>query len=421
MSPFNRLQNDVPHVWNMLSAAGRAAYFPKDGILGQTAEAKGKRLDATIGIALEDDGSPMRLSEIESVVRLPPRDVVPYAPSYGLPEFRREWQRLQRVKNPSLRGPASLPVVAAGLTHALRVAGDLFLDDGDTLIFPKPYWGNYDLLYAQAQLRTYPLFSGEGFNVNGLRAQLLRGSPGKRVVLLNFPNNPTGYTPTRSEADGIVQAIRDAADAGSSVVVLIDDAYFGLTYTADAEPESLFVQLCDLHERVLAVLIDGCSKEDFAWGLRVACITFGVRGLTDAAAKALEDKAAGLIRGSVSSASMLAQNVLLSAFRSPQHEAEKQKHFTTLKARFHAAVHEARRAEYAGMWTMLPCNSGYFLCLKLAEHLDAETVRKRLLADDVGVIALPGNLLRIAFSSIPEKNLQELFSKIHSSGHQKTL
>jgi len=52
----------------------------------------------------------------------------------------------------------------------------------------------------------------------------------KKVLLLNFPNNPTGYTPTEEEQKALVEAIKEAAEAGKKVVVWVDDAYFGLVY-----------------------------------------------------------------------------------------------------------------------------------------------------------------------------------------------
>ena len=42
-----------------LSTAGERMYFPYGGILGQGAEAKSCRINATIGMAFEEDGSPL--------------------------------------------------------------------------------------------------------------------------------------------------------------------------------------------------------------------------------------------------------------------------------------------------------------------------------------------------------------------------
>lgn len=92
-------------------------------------------------------------------------------------------------------------------------------------------------------------------------------------MILNFPNNPTGYTPGLKEGDEIVAAVKEAAEAGINVVVVTDDAYFGLFFE-DSLKESLFGKLADLHPRVLAVKVDGATKEEFVWGFRVGFITY---------------------------------------------------------------------------------------------------------------------------------------------------
>ena len=51
------------------------------------------------------------------------------------------------------------------------------------------------------------------------------------IVLLNFPNNPTGYMPTEAESRSIADdAGRARPSAARKVVALLDDAYFGLFY-----------------------------------------------------------------------------------------------------------------------------------------------------------------------------------------------
>jgi aspartate/methionine/tyrosine aminotransferase len=68
-------------------------------------------------------------------------------------------------------------------------------------------------------------------------------------VLLNFPNNPTGYSPSPEEASAIVKAIVAAADAGTDILAICDDAYFGLFHEPGLYTESLFGQLATAHER----------------------------------------------------------------------------------------------------------------------------------------------------------------------------
>lgn len=414
-----RIARANPRVLEMLSARGRAIYFPSRGILGQSAEARGRRINATIGIALEDDGSPLCLPGVASRLDLDPRDAFPYAPSFGKPELRDRWQAMIRAKNPSLGdAPISRPVVTAALTHALSMCGYLFLDPDDRVIVPDLYWGNYGLIFQRAYdaaLDTYPTFAGGGFNVDGLRARLADGPPGKRVVLLNFPNNPTGYTPTDAEARAVADALVEAAEAGNDVVVLIDDAYFGLVYEDGVFRESMFALLAGAHERLLAVKIDGATKEDYAWGFRVGFVTYGVRGGTADLYDALESKTAGAIRGNISNAPHVAQSLLLRAFEGPDYAAQKKARYDLLRRRYDEvrAVLE-RHPEYRESFEPMPFNSGYFMCVRLKKH-DPETVRQILLRDfDTGLIAASG-LLRVAFSSTPTHLLAPLFANIHAA------
>src|SRR3989304_1310995 len=69
-----------------------------------------------------------------------------------------------------------------------------------------------------------PFSSGGGFNVAGLaRALAEEGAQREKLlVLLNFPNNPTGYVPTRAEGEAIVRALQGAAARGTRVVASLD-------------------------------------------------------------------------------------------------------------------------------------------------------------------------------------------------------
>ncbi len=70
------------------------------------------------------------------------------------------------AKNPSLAGKSfSMPIVTGGVTHALSLIGDLFVDKGDMVLLPDKFWENYELLFGvrfQAQLGLYPFFNACG-------------------------------------------------------------------------------------------------------------------------------------------------------------------------------------------------------------------------------------------------------------------
>ena len=209
-----------------------------------------------------------------------------------------------------------------------------------------------------------------------------------------------------------MNAIYDRAEAGDHLVILIDDAYFGLVYEEGVMKESLFAKLADLHERVLAVKIDGATKEDYAWGFRIGFLTYGNPNIDGAIAQVLEDKTAGVVRGTISNCCHLSQTLLLNAYRSVDFFRQKKEKEDVLRMRYEAVKDALRTPGYDRYFHALPFNSGYFMCVELCEGLDAEIVRKKLLSDyDTGVIAT-GNLIRIAYSSLPTELIAELFENL---------
>jgi aspartate/methionine/tyrosine aminotransferase len=422
------LNNDIlaanPHVFNLLSERGKAIYFPKRGILSQSAEAKGSTINATIGTALNDDGSPMALASLQGLLNMPGSESFNYAPSPGRPEIRKAWKEMLVRKNPQLAGKSiSSPIVTLALTHGLSMAGYLFVNPSDTVISPDLYWENYELIFKNAYhgaIETFPTFTGEnGFNVEGLRSCLLRQPAGKRIVILNFPNNPTGYTVTIEEADRIRAVLIEAADAGNDLVVIIDDAYFGLVFEPGILPESIFGLIADSHERILAIKLDGPTKEDYVWGFRVGFTTFGTSRNSPALYAALEAKLGGAIRGNISSGSNLSQSMLLSAYSNPGYNKEKTEKFAMLKRRYEK-MRDIFKAhpEYARYFTPLPFNSGYFMCITLNAN-NAEAVRKKLIASySTGVIAQGENVIRIAFSSTPYSMLEKLMDNVYCAAKE---
>ncbi len=406
-------------VFDLLSERGKNIFFPKKGILGQTAEAKGTKINATIGAAVEDDGSPMRLEAIASKINMDPGLVFPYAPSFGRPDIRAKWKSMIYEKNPTLANvELSLPVVTNALTHGISMAGYMFLDPGDEVIVPDLFWGNYNLTLTNmygASLVKFNLFKDGGFDLAAFEAKLNEGGIGKKTMILNFPNNPSGYTPTIEEQNSIVEIIKAAAEKGNKIVAFIDDAYFGLVYEEGIETESIFAPLSQLHENVLAVKIDGATKEDYVWGFRVGFMTYGIKDGDADLYSALESKTAGAIRGNISNAANISQSLLLVAFNSPEYAEQKAAKYTIMKDRYEAVKKALSNEKYAEYFKAVPYNSGYFMCVKLEAGLDAEKVRKVLIEKySIGVISL-GNLIRIAYSAVAATDVDEMFEGIYNA------
>lgn len=405
------------NVLSMLSQKGKNIFFPKLGILAQSAQAKGKAINATIGEAVEDDGTSMHLPEFDALVNMPTANIFPYAPSFGKPEFRTFWKETIYRKNPSLKDTViSNPIATNGLTHGISMAGYLFADEGDTVLLSNHYWENYNLIFENnygAKVSTFDLFANGGFNVADFSKKLNEISGEKIVILLNFPNNPSGYTPLKSEIKPIVDEIKKLADKGKKVVVIIDDAYFGLVYEENVYTESIFVDLANLSENVLAVKLDGPTKEDYVWGFRVGFISYAIKGGTAELYEALENKTAGAVRGNISNISQLSQSLLYKVYSAPSYEESKKQKFAILKNRYSILRKEISNAKNAEYFTPLPFNSGYFMCIELKKGLIAEEVRKHLLEKySTGVIVL-GNVIRLAFSAVPQAKIPELVENIY--------
>lgn len=404
----------------LLSNLGREMYFPK-GIVAQTSEAnkRATRFNATVGMAFEH-GEPIMLSSIRNLVsRLSPREAVAYAPTPGVPELRELWKQEMIRKNPSLGdAPTTLPMVTGGLTNGLFQISELFLDEGDALVLPELFWGNYRLMIGvrrAARIIEYPLFDGSGgFHVAGL-AKALSGLT-KAVVLLNFPNNPTGYSPTLGEATAIVDALVAAGEAGTDLLVVLDDAYFGLLYEDGLLEESLFARLARASERIVAVKVDGATKEDFAWGFRVGFVTIAGRGLGAEQLDALERKLMGNIRSTVSNSSRPAQSLLVRALRSESYHEEKLAKRALLASRYRKVRSIIEHSD-TGPLTPLPFNSGYFMAFA-CDGISAEALRLALLDEGIGTIAIGEAYLRVAYSTIDEQDLEELYGAIFAAARR---
>lgn len=402
----------------LLSDVGTRLYFPK-GIIAQSAEAKklGKTANGTIGTTVVE-GKPIMLPSIKKYVPdLTSSELVGYAPTAGNPDLRAMWKESIIRKNPLLKDKKfSLPVVVPGLTAGISYLADLFLDETKPLVAADPSWDNYVLIAEarrNAKFVQFKMFKDGKFNIEGLKETMQKQAESGSVrILLNFPQNPSGYSPTSGEAKQLVSIVKEIAEKGAKVMVWCDDAYFGLNYEDNIEKQSLFAYLCDLHENVLAAKIDGPTKEDFAWGFRTGFITFGCKGLSDAQYEALVKKLMAAIRSSVSCAATPSQSLILKAASDGKLEEEKAE-FRKILERRYKLVRDFVSTHESKFIKPLPFNSGYFMSFDTMS-IDAETLRQKLLNDrGIGTISIDAKTLRVAFSSLDEEKINIVYQAIY--------
>jgi aspartate/methionine/tyrosine aminotransferase len=419
------IKESNPHIYDMLSDMGKALFFPK-GILSQSAEAKVKadKINATIGIAKEGN-SVLSLSSVTKYIKdIEPDEYLPYAPSFGIPALREKWKKGLYTKNPSLGNQAiSLPVVTSGITHGVSVLSDVWVNKGDVIVLPDMMWGNYNMTFCVrngARIVNYKAYDEDltKFNIDSfeevIRQQALEND--KIITILNFPHNPSGYTLSKSEAVRVAEILLDIAQKGTNVVAACDDAYFGLFFEEETNKESLFAKLAGKEKRLLAIKLDGATKEDYVWGFRTGFVTYAIAGDNDIAPvlEALEKKTAGCIRGNISNCSHLSQTILLKSMCDDDYDALKQEKFDLLKQRALKMKQVLKNEKYADGFDVYPFNSGYFMCIRLKD-VNAEQLRIHLLDKyGTGLISFGEKNIRVAFSCLEEKDVEILFDIILS-------
>ncbi len=400
--PHNEaIRRHAPAAWACLSELGRQIFFP-NGVAAQAHEARGTAINATIGQCTDGAGNALTLpSMAQHVQGLSLESTFLYPPQGGHVALREAWR--DRV-TPRSAGPVSLPMVTAGITHGLSAIADLFAGPHADVVLPTPMWGNYPHLFwtrRGAHAVKVALSTPTGLDVAALH-DCLQARTRPTLLVLNFPSNPGGWMPTAAEADQIREAIESAP---VPMVVLCDDAYQDMVWEPDAIRGSLFHRLSDLSpDKALVVKVDGATKELFFFGGRVAFVCFAADGPL---ADALTEKVKAILRATTSATVALSQAVVLEALRSPTLAGEVESLLHVLRARY---LRLKGGLEEAGLSTW-PFNAAFFALVEVGG--DPEAVRQALLAESVGVIAIPSaGAVRVSYASVAEHDIDTLVTAL---------
>lgn len=410
-----------------LSERGKRLFFPK-GIVAQSAEAgeKANRYNATVGLAT-DNGQPFCLNDIYSKFvpgSFSKKDIFSYAPGGGDKKLRALWKSEIERKNPTLKGKLfSEPLVTAGLTHTISLIAAMFVNEGDEIVSPDLFWDNYELIFSDSAggvMKTFKSFDENGrINIEGMKEALLSCKGDCARIILNFPNNPTGYTPSKDEAKDIVSALVSVAETGKKIMVISDDAYFGLFYEDETEKESLFSFLADAHENIFAIKGDAATKEEMVWGFRIGFISYASKNFTAAHLDALGKKTLGAIRCTVSNCDRPGQSLLLQAMTNGKsYESDKKYLFDKISERYNELKSVLSEHEGSTVLKPYPFNSGYFMAFSTCGH-DAEELRRYLLDKyGVGAINIMGKTLRLAYCSVEKEGIKELVDLVYNAAEE---
>ena len=151
--------------------------------------------------------------------------------------------------------PASEIIVTVGVSEAMDLAVRALLNPGDEVLFHEPCYVSYMPLvrFAHAMPVPIPLTAEEGFRLS--RARLEKAcTPRTRLLVLNYPNNPTGATLDRARVEDIAAFARER-----DLIVLADEIYSELTYEGE---RCSIASLPGMRERT--IFLHGFSK---AWAM----------------------------------------------------------------------------------------------------------------------------------------------------------
>ena len=169
-----------------------------------------------------------------------------YTQNFGIAELRDAiGAYVSRLHRPTTA--ASIAVTASGMS-ALMLAAEALVAPGDRVVAVTPLWPNLVEIpkILSARVVTVPLDFGTGAWTLDLDRLLHALSPDTRVLVINSPNNPTGWTISRDEQLAILAHCRR-----HGIWIVADDVYERLYYGAgDCAPS--FLALADPAERVLS-------------------------------------------------------------------------------------------------------------------------------------------------------------------------
>jgi aminotransferase len=157
--------------------------------------------------------------------------------------------------------PAGEILVTVGVSEAIDLALRALVNPGDEVIYHEPCYVSYSpsIIMAHGVAVSVETKREDGFS---LRPENLAAAitPRSRVLMLNFPTNPTGACATRADLEGIAKLAIE-----HDLMVITDEIYCELRY--DEEPHLSIASLPGMRERT--ILLHGFSKAFAMTGFRL--------------------------------------------------------------------------------------------------------------------------------------------------------
>jgi aminotransferase len=207
----------------------------------------------SLGIGEPDFDTPWHVRE--STVFALERGVTHYTSNLGYLDLRRALGRYVRKAFGAEYNPEDEVLITVGVSEALDLALRALINPGDEVLYHEPCYVSYraTILFARGVPRAVETRAENGFRLT--RAMLeAKVTPRTKVLMLNFPNNPTGGIMSRGDLEDIAAFVRER-----DLIVITDEIYGELTYDA---PHISIVSLPGMRDRT--IFLHGFSK---AWAM----------------------------------------------------------------------------------------------------------------------------------------------------------
>ncbi|MBR1534499.1 MAG: aminotransferase class I/II-fold pyridoxal phosphate-dependent enzyme [Ruminococcus sp.] len=184
-----------------------------------------------------------------------------YTPNRGFKELREEITKFYKRKYNISYDPLTEVVVTVGGSEAIDIAIRCMASVGDEVLIPQPSFVCYEPLTIMAGATPVIIETKAEDNFRLTAQQLEEKITDKtKLLILPFPNNPTGAIMERADLEAIAQVIRK-----HDLMVLSDEIYSELTY--NGKKHVSIAEIDGMRERT--VVINGFSKAYAMTGWRL--------------------------------------------------------------------------------------------------------------------------------------------------------
>jgi aminotransferase len=207
----------------------------------------------SLGIGEPDFDTPWHVRE--ATVFALERGATHYSSNLGYIELRRALAKYVAQHFGAEYNPDNEILVTVGVSEALDLALRALINPGDEVLYHEPCYVSYraTILFAGGIPLAVETKAENGFRLT--RAMLeAKCTPKTKLLMLNFPNNPTGAIMSRQDLEDIAAFARER-----DLIVITDEIYAELTYDT---PHVSIVSLPGMKERT--VFLHGFSK---AWAM----------------------------------------------------------------------------------------------------------------------------------------------------------